>query len=212
MRPSVLRSPTVAVAVALVLAGTLAGCGDDPGSSSGAGGASSATSAPAAALPEPSTSVAADGTTAPGSVLVLGETAVVPVATPDGEVVGTARVTVDAIGASDGAVPDWAATDDVVHRIDARLEVVTWTSGSRVQAGTLLTGAVGDRAVGKAEPATGGDPTCEPGDIGADAAPGDVVALCVGAVAAADAPLVAAWTVPDSAYAFGAGEPVLWRP
>lgn len=211
MRPLTTRS--LATLAALALLAPLAACGDDdadPGDGDSSAGPS--TSTEPAALPAPTTATAADGTTAPGSVLVLGETALVPLGTFGDPPAGTVNATVTSIEATDGEVPDWADDGDVVYRIDATLEVVTWVDGERAAADPWLNGLVGDAPLGKADPTIYAEIGCESPGLGSREEPGATYEVCVTAVGPADAPVVAAWSMSGSDYGLDGGSPLLWRP
>ncbi|GAB3075942.1 hypothetical protein [Nocardioides zeae] len=212
MRTSLRRS--VATAAAVVLLAPLAACSSDPDADPdadpGAGDAGSSTSA--LPLPAPTSATAADGTTAPGSVLGLGDTALVPLDRSNGDGSAVVRVTVTAIEPSEAPVPSWADDGDVVHRIDATLTVESWDGEERLTVGPWLGGAVDGTAVGKADAGVDTEIGCDDPGLGPVEEPGTTVDVCVTAVAPADATVVAAWARSGTAYGFDRGAPLLWLP
>lgn len=209
MRTS-LRHHVAAAAVAALLV-PLAACGsDDPDADRG--GSEPSGSSSAAPLPTPTTATAEDGTTAPGSVLELGDTALVPLDASSGDGSARVRATVTAVEPTDAATPSWADDGDVVYRIDATVTVESWTGTDRLGVNAWLTGAVGERPVGKADPSASADVGCEAPLLGPAEEPGATVDVCVTAVAPADATVLAAWASNGSAYGYDGGAPLLWLP
>lgn len=213
MRTSLRRSVAAAAVAALLV--PLAACGSDDEDAADDGGSGASTSSgttDAPPLPTPTTGTAEDGTTAPGSVLAVGDTALVPLDRSDGDGSALVRVTVTAVEPTDAPVPSWAEDDDVVHRIDATVTVESWTGAERLGVNAWLTGAVGDQPVGKADPSVYADVACEAPLLGPAEEPGTTVEVCVTAVAPADATVVAAWAGNGSAYGYDGGAPLLWLP
>lgn len=224
MRTSLRRSVATAAAAAALLV-PLAACGSDTAAdpdeaepdasaSSGAPSSGAPSNGPTDAepLPAPTTATAEDGSTAPGSVLALGDTALVPLDRSNGDGSARVRVAVTDIAPTDAPVPSWAEDGDVVHRIDATLTVETWDGEERLTVGPWLGGGVDGRAVGKADPGAGAEIGCEDPGLGPVEEPGTTVDVCVTAVAPADATVVAAWARSGTAYGFDGGAPLLWLP
>lgn len=179
-----MRRTTTATAALLVV---LAGCTtDDPGPS----GADDPPSPPA---PLPSSSgAAADGTTAPGSVLRYGETARVPMQRSGEAPDGLIDVTIDGVEELGTAEGVEVADDESVYVVRGTLVVVE-PPDDRQQPTVFVTGSLGDRptnGVGWEESEALG---CLPVNLDDDAAVGTTHDFCEVAIAPPDQPVGGAW-------------------
>lgn len=193
-----MRLTTAAPAALLVV---LAGCTTDDTGSSGADDPPS----PPAPL-QSSSGAAADGTTAPGSVLRYGETARVAMQrsgeAPDG-LLDVTVVDVEELGEVEGAEVD---DDESVYVVSGTFVVVEPPTG-RQQPTVNVTGSLGERitnGVGWEENKTVG---CLPVDLDDDVEAGTSVGFCVVAIAPPDQPVGGSWSFFEDA----GGERVVWQ-
>ncbi|MFW6773086.1 hypothetical protein ACOACO_02290 [Nocardioides sp. CPCC 205120] len=207
---------------ALLLLATLTACGADEeprDDSSATASSSTASSSSGTTSGEPTatastSSATADGLTTPGSRLLVGEAATVPLVSPRGGTqVGVAEVVVT--GIEPVPADDLAGTEvdegQAVHVLRATLTVVELApDAGPLQPTVDLNGAVDGGPLGKTSSADADALGCGPLDLDEDTAPGTVLEMCVTAVSDPDAQVDATWAPAGSAYAFRTGAPVVW--
>lgn len=191
--------------------GSGGGAGASDGASDGGGPSSGRSSGSSGDFPEPGPSSSAatqDGLTAPGSVLLLGETATVPLESYNEDPVGTIDVTLTSIEATDATLPDGGGDGDVVYRIDGTF-TLSEPPTDDVQPTVNVSGGVFHWAYGKATEADS-ELGCEPVDLAEQDDPG-TIDFCVTAVGPADAPVVGSWSLSGSDYSYEEGTEITWR-